>query len=108
MVDTYYMDGQTQTATMPPLSDCAVASEDLLPFLRPEGDFADRRFARIGFVLFLLANMALICRPADLFPALLEYPIYEPIMIASRSEEHTSDSSHVEISYAVFCLKKKK
>src|SRR5690349_23498001 len=25
-----------------------------------------------------------------------------------RSEEHTSDSSHVEISYAVFCLKKKK
>src|SRR5690606_39656650 len=25
----------------------------------------------------------------------------------SRSEEHTSDSSHVKISYAVFCLKKK-
>src|SRR5690606_41850507 len=27
---------------------------------------------------------------------------------AGRSEEHTSDSSHVKISYAVFCLKKKK
>ena len=26
----------------------------------------------------------------------------------NRSEEHTSDSSHVSISYAVFCLKKKK
>src|SRR5436190_9187963 len=26
----------------------------------------------------------------------------------SRSEEHTSDSSHTVISYAVFCLKKKK
>src|SRR5690606_41283252 len=26
----------------------------------------------------------------------------------TRSEEHTSDSSHVKISYAVFCLKKKK
>src|SRR5205809_5851783 len=26
----------------------------------------------------------------------------------SRSEEHTSDSSHGYISYAVFCLKKKK
>src|SRR5207253_9298317 len=26
----------------------------------------------------------------------------------NRSEEHTSDSSHVAISYAVFCLKKKK
>src|SRR5437870_6712560 len=25
----------------------------------------------------------------------------------NRSEEHTSDSSHVAISYAVFCLKKK-
>src|SRR5204862_7088335 len=25
-----------------------------------------------------------------------------------RSEEHTSESSHVESSYAVFCLKKKK
>src|SRR5437660_7198705 len=25
-----------------------------------------------------------------------------------RSEEHTSESSHVAISYAVFCLKKKK
>src|SRR5690606_40265148 len=24
-----------------------------------------------------------------------------------RSEEHTSDSSHVKISYAVFCVKKK-
>src|SRR5687768_18352222 len=27
---------------------------------------------------------------------------------APRSEEHTSDSSHGYISYAVFCLKKKK
>src|SRR5258708_14063597 len=28
--------------------------------------------------------------------------------IAARSEEHTSESSHQIISYAVFCLKKKK
>src|SRR5437588_8847238 len=27
---------------------------------------------------------------------------------ATRSEEHTSNSSHTVISYAVFCLKKKK
>src|SRR3712207_8150995 len=26
----------------------------------------------------------------------------------ARSEEHTSESSHANISYAVFCLKKKK
>src|SRR2546430_13680835 len=28
--------------------------------------------------------------------------------VADRSEEHTSDSSHSQISYAVFCLKNKK
>src|SRR2546430_6606045 len=28
--------------------------------------------------------------------------------VLDRSEEHTSDSSHSQISYAVFCLKKKK
>src|SRR5699024_9608374 len=35
--------------------------------------------------------------------------IYEggPAFIAARSEEHTSNSSHVSISYAVFCLKTK-
>src|SRR5438552_8937421 len=30
------------------------------------------------------------------------------ICVNARSEEHTSDSSHQIISYAVFCLKKKK
>src|SRR5438445_12044562 len=28
--------------------------------------------------------------------------------LPARSEEHTSNSSHANISYAVFCLKKKK
>src|SRR5438552_16493783 len=30
------------------------------------------------------------------------------VALGIRSEEHTSDSSHQIISYAVFCLKKKK
>src|SRR5690606_41179132 len=30
------------------------------------------------------------------------------LLRAHRSEEHTLNSSHVKISYAVFCLKKKK
>src|SRR5947209_14646218 len=30
------------------------------------------------------------------------------IFLALRSEEHTSEPSHANISYAVFCLKKKK
>ena len=30
------------------------------------------------------------------------------VVYDDRSEEHTSDSSHTVISYAVFCLKKKK
>src|SRR5438874_7887620 len=33
--------------------------------------------------------------------------VLDPKELERRSEEHTSDSSHVEISYAVFCLKKK-
>src|SRR5690349_23162127 len=33
---------------------------------------------------------------------------YKSACAETRSEEHTSNSSHVEISYAVFCLKKKK
>src|SRR2546427_9161550 len=37
-------------------------------------------------------------------------PPHDHVKIAqtARSEEHTSDSSHSQISYAVFCLKKKK
>ena len=35
-------------------------------------------------------------------------PTEAPKEEAQRSEEHTSNSSHITISYAVFCLKKKK
>src|SRR5206468_5433927 len=34
--------------------------------------------------------------------------IFSPSARTFRSEEHTSESSHDQISYAVFCLKKKK
>src|SRR5690242_20863984 len=33
---------------------------------------------------------------------------YWKYLLATRSEEHTSEPSHMSISYAVFCLKKKK
>src|SRR3712207_9150021 len=35
-------------------------------------------------------------------------PTYSNVKGGIRSEEHTSNSSHANISYAVFCLKKKK
>src|SRR2546426_3835464 len=36
-------------------------------------------------------------------------PLHEELrMLHQRSEEHTLNSSHLVISYAVFCLKKKK
>src|SRR2546430_4081008 len=40
---------------------------------------------------------------------LLDEPVSSADRAAAqtRSEEHTSDSSHSQISYAVFCLKKK-
>src|SRR5690349_24932298 len=41
-------------------------------------------------------------------PALLQWNYRRPHQRhRSRSEEHTSELRHVEISYAVFCLKKK-
>src|SRR5438874_7112498 len=56
---------------------------------------------------------AIASRAFDLGVAIQSFPLEgEPragIMLGyGRSEEHTSESSHVEISYAVFCLKKKK
>src|SRR5256885_7653382 len=56
--------------------------------------------------------------PAPSFAAVLRDPLREtaqPVHLApapptrmSRSEEHTSELHHLVISYAVFCLKKKK
>src|SRR5207249_7111337 len=42
-------------------------------------------------------------------PSSVEVPAGEnaSFQLSLRSEEHTSNSSHVSISYAVFCLKKK-
>src|SRR5437868_15524890 len=41
-------------------------------------------------------------------PASIGRPLANEQVNGRRSEEHTSNSSHVSISYAVFCLKKKK
>ena len=37
-----------------------------------------------------------------------KFSIHDEEGIRTRSEEHTSESSHARISYAVFCLKKKR
>src|SRR2546422_8344831 len=44
-------------------------------------------------------------KPPQQQPAQLDIPLKG---FQTRSEEHTSDSSHGYISYAVFCLKKKR
>src|SRR5690606_41452975 len=46
------------------------------------------------------------CRPTLFFgvPTLYNAMLNDP---EARSEEHTSEPSHVKISYAVFCLRKK-
>src|SRR5256885_8132297 len=55
--------------------------------------------------LFRSGNVGTLVRAADAFGAgvALSKGCADP-----RSEEHTSESSHLVISYAVFCLKKKK
>src|SRR5690554_6997684 len=54
--------------------------------------------------------------PADLRERFLKFVdhiqdlgvYFRSIHLGNRSEEHTSELHHVRISYAVFCLKKKK
>src|SRR5438034_8843552 len=43
----------------------------------------------------------------DIIKAFLEHVRQRMQILRTRSEEHTSESSHTVISYAVFCLKKK-
>src|SRR5690554_1115432 len=62
----------------------------------------------------LFGDMSLVGRRPNLFnqTELMEERdkrgVYNVVPGITRSEEHTLNSSHVRISYAVFCLKKKK
>src|SRR6267378_4270906 len=73
----------------------------------------------VAFVAASAGNPKLWVRPLDSTVARelpgtggAQFPFWSPdcrsVGFFARSEEHTSNSSHVEISYAVFCLKKKK
>src|SRR5262245_65079444 len=46
--------------------------------------------------------------PADSIFEINDTSDFLHVLITNRSEEHTLNSSHLGISYAVFCLKKKK
>ena len=57
---------------------------------RPDGPPASPPLAalepappRLGFVLFLMVNAVLFIRPAEIFPSLQQWPIYEVLMIGS-------------------------
>src|SRR3546814_5616085 len=66
----------------------------------------ERRFALFPDAIQATADIAAACR-FDLGEIRYQYP-YEEVM-AGRSEEHTSElQSLMRISYAVFCLKKKR
>src|SRR2546427_8488878 len=63
-------------------------------------------YAERGASLTYLAFIAKACAET-----LRQHPVVNAAVSGDsiiRSEEHTSDSSHSQISYAVFCLKKKK
>src|SRR2546430_7640905 len=67
-----------------------------------EGLAAHRRFLEDqGFTVAAAAH-------GDDALALLRRQAYSIVLLDERSEEHTSELSHSQISYAVFCLKKKK
>ena len=62
---------------------------------------SDRRTFFVGFLA--LVSLAFLAILLPFYSALM----WAVILAMMRSEEHTSDSSHLEISYAVFCLKTK-
>src|SRR3546814_1902528 len=71
--------------------------------------------ARMATVLYVLAEairrLAILCQPVmpDAMAKMLDQLAVDPAARAFRSEEHTSElQSLMRISYAVFCLKKKK
>src|SRR2546428_6026795 len=47
-------------------------------------------------------------QPGPVLDRARERALLVAVQLALRSEEHTSELSHDQISYAVFCLKKKK
>src|SRR5690349_2414638 len=66
----------------------------------------------LGAVSGFLEKGLAHCKECNTEPGeVVEHRLFQdmaPFSFQIRSEEHTSNSSHVEISYAVFCLKKKK
>src|SRR5690554_7777946 len=89
--------------------------------VRSEGTPKGRRGGRASLLTFLSRDKK-VSRPPGRNPGRsrsnhnatrinLQHPKHRTPSVHSRterrSEEHTSDSSHVRISYAVFCLKKK-
>src|SRR5439155_8606055 len=70
------------------------------------GSAEDERAVRAGFDV--------LCAAGKLGAVLLQFPFSfhrtkeNMAYLSARSEEHRLNSSHVAISYAVFCLKKKK
>src|SRR5206468_12394827 len=70
---------------------------------------------RVGFQLLPQRGHVYVDRARDrhrfVAPHLLQQLVareQRAAVLDERSEEHTSNSSHDQISYAVFCLKKKK
>src|SRR3989475_4236061 len=63
---------------------------------------------RSASVMTLEPTQFLVVPKEDFREFVKKNPEFSLHLIYKRSEEHTSNSSHSQISYAVFCLKKKK
>ncbi len=61
------------------LADNAAPLEAFSPFLKRE-TYLPKPAGRAGFILLTLATSALLVRPADLFPALENWPVYQTLI----------------------------
>src|SRR5690625_5306994 len=81
-------------------SQLTVPNDPIIPFIEGDGTGPD---------IWAAASRVLEAAVEKAYNGEKEI-VWEEVLAGqkARSEEHTSESSHVAISYAVFCLKKKK
>src|SRR3989454_3323807 len=102
------------TPTEPRLESTASRLRELVAHLRQQRAHLREEWARLiteAKLLTAMTNEEVFAEATsvyDNYVEALETGTYEALQAYARSEEHRLNSSHLVISYAVFCLKKKK
>src|SRR5437762_10618446 len=102
MVQPWFDVDTVESGTAPPIDD--LAAETRRRLAAPLGSAPLRELAAAAVKRAAPREPKAVIAVTDLTRASPDAVLVPPLI---RSEEHTSESSHRCISYAVFCLKKK-